>query len=300
MNSTKENLSNSIMYELRDENEIFLNSALRYILDAKNSTRLKDLTKTKKEDLYDEFTTEKLVDKSLGTKKDYKSVILDGFLARLYPNISKENILKYKQSKESIWSNATKCRNYGLIKNLLKFLYEARYLEEDLSKTIKIPRKVEKKQYCPTDEDMTIFFQAMRNIYKNEKDLLRYDTLFRCYAKTGFRKTELISIEVKDIYFIKESIYLKKTKNKDEVYFPMDEELKNIIEIYTKKLNVMEGPLFIGKGGKQIQTSVIHKVFFKIKEEGDLPKNFTIHGFRRYFAASKSNKIPDSMVTKIP
>ncbi len=271
-------------YELKDVNEITLSDVLRYILDERNSTKHKDLTQIKKQDLFNEFATEKLVDKSLSTKKDYKSVILNGFLDSLYPNISGENILKYKESKEHIWSSATKCRNYGLIKNFLKFLYKKRYTVEDLSQTIEIPRKVEKKQYFPTDEDMAKFFGTLRKIYKNEKDFLRYDTLFRLYAKTAFRKTELISIGVEDINFVKEWIYLKKTKNGDEIYFLMDEELKDLLKTYIEKLNIKEGPLMIGKGGRRIQASVIYKVFMKIKEEAQLPEGFKIHGFRRYFA----------------
>ncbi len=284
MNSTKENLLDSIEYELKGENEISLSNTLRYILDAKNSTRLKDLTQIKKQDLYDEFTVEKLVDKSSGTKKDFASVILNGFLGSLYPNISWENILKYKASKEHIWSSTTKNRNYGLIKSFLKFLYEKGYIMKDLSKKIEIPKKVEKKQYFPTDEDMAKFFSTLRSIFKNKNDLLRYLTLFKLYAKTAFRKTELISIDVEDINFAKEWIYLKKTKNGDEVYFLMDEELRNLLMNYIEKLNITEGPLMIGKGGKRIQASVIFKVFGKIKEEGQLPKRFTIHGLRRYFA----------------
>ena len=201
----------------------------------------------------------------------------------LHPDISKKNILKYKKSKENIWSNATKCRNYILINIFLKFLYENKYTTEDLSKIIEIPRRIEKKQYFPIDEDMTKFFKTLRNIYKDEKDFLRYDTCFRLYAKTAFRKTELISIDAGDIDFVKEWIYLKKTKNKDEVYFLMDKELKDLIKTYMDKLNITEGPLLIGKGGRRIQASVIYKVFTRIKEKGGLPEGFTIHGFRRYF-----------------
>ncbi len=284
MNSTKENLLDSINYELSDSDEIALSDALRYILDAKNSSAHKNLTQIKKQDLYDEFAIEKLVDKSLSTKKDYKSVVLNGFLGSLYPNISRENIVKYRAGKEHIWSNATKCRNYGLINNFLKFLYEKRYIREDLSRIIEIPKRVDKKQYFPTDEDMAKFFSTMRMIYKNENDYLHYDILFRLYAKTAFRKTELISIDVEDIDFTKESIYLKKTKNKDEVYFLMDEELKDLLKSYIEKLNITEGPLLVGKGGRRIQTSVIHKVFIRIREEAQLPKGFKVHGFRRYFA----------------
>ncbi len=284
MGSTKENLLDIIIDELKDEDKIALSEALRYILDAKNSTKHKDLTQITKEELYGEFNTEKLVDKSPCTKKDYNSVVLNGFLGSLHPNISRENIPRYRAGKEHIWSNATKCRNYGLINNFLRFLYEKRYTADDLSEIIEIPRRVEKKQYFPTDEDMAKFFSTLRSIFKNKNDLLRYLTLFKLYAKTAFRKTELISIDVEDINFVKEWIYLKKTKNKDEVYFLMDQELKDLIKTYMDKLNIAEGPLLIGKGGRRIQKSVIHKVFKRITEEAQLPRKFTIHGLRRYFA----------------
>jgi integrase len=284
MNSTRENLLDSVRFELSTENELTINEALTFILKAKKTARLKDLTKIDKDDLYNEFGMEYLVDKSEGTKKDYRSVILKGFLEEVHPDISKENILNYKKSKENIWSNATKCRNYRLLNIFLRFLYENKYTSEDLSQIIEIPKRVEKKQYFPTDDDMAKFFKTLRKIYRNEKDFLRYDTLFRLYAKTAFRKTELTSIDAGDIDFKQEWIHLKKTKNGDEVYFAMDEELKDLIGNYMEKLNIKEGPLLIGKGGRRIQSSVIHKIFTRIKTEAGLPKKFTIHAFRRYFA----------------
>lgn len=44
MNSTKENLLDSIMYELAGENEITINNTLGFVLNEKKSVRLKDLS----------------------------------------------------------------------------------------------------------------------------------------------------------------------------------------------------------------------------------------------------------------
>ena len=283
MRSTKKYLINLIIAELKDKDEIILNDALRHIMETGRLSRYKSLAHVRKGELYEEFVSEKLLNKAPGTKKDYRSVILNGFL-ELHPNINSKNLFLYLGSKEDDWASATKNRNYRFIKNFLKYLYKKGYIMQDLAKSIEVPRKVKKKQYVPSDEDIKKFFSVMSKIYKNKNDLLRYQTFFKFYVKTGLRRDELLNINIKDIDFIRERIHLKKTKNKDEDYIDMDQELKDLLEIYIKKFGITEGPLMIGKGGKRIQRSVIYKVFHRIRKEAGLSDRFTIHGFRRYFA----------------
>ncbi len=297
MRSTKKNLLNLIITELKDRNEIFLSDELRHLIEVGRLSRYKDLAHVSKVELYEEFTTEKMVNKAPATKKNYRSVILNGFLEYLYPNIKRENVFLYLGSKEG-WAPVTKNRNYRFIRNFLKFLHEKGYIMKDLAKLIEVPKKVKKEQYVPNDEDIKKFFSVMPKIYKNKNDLLRYQTLFKFYIKTGLRRDEPLNIEIKDINFIRERIHLKKTKNKDEDYINMDQELTDLLKIYIKELGLIDGPLMIGKGGRAIERSVIYKVFHRIREEAGLPKGFTIHGFRRYFADKSRREGVDIHVLK--
>lgn len=282
MGCTKENLLNSILDELKDENESSLNDILRYVLDTKNSSGHKNLAHITREEIYEEFATEKLLNKAPGTKKDYRSVILNGLL-ELHPNINSKNLFRYLGSKES-WAPATKNRNYRLIKIFIKFLYEKGYIMQNLAELIEVPEKVKKKQYVPTDDDIKKFFSVMPKIFKNKYDLLKYQTFFKIYLKLGLRRDEGINIGFDDVDLVGEKIHLKETKNGDEVDIEMDDELRDLLEVYIKKLEITHGPLITGKRGKRLQRSVVYKVFHRIREEAELPKGFTIHGFRRYFA----------------
>lgn len=284
MRNIKNNLLQLIATELKNMDEVFLADELRHIIEVGRLSQHRKLIHIDKKELYEEFYTEKLVGKAICTKKNYESVILNGFLGSLHPYISRENVFKYLASKEDKWSPATKNRNYRFIKSFLKFIYEKGYDFKDLAKLIEVPKRGDKKQYVPTDEDIKKFFSIMPKIYKNTKDLLRYQTLFKIYIKTGLRRSELLSIGIKNIDFIRERILLKKTKNKDEAYIYVDHELKMLLKTYISELAITSGPLMIGKRGRALEKSTIYKVFHRIREEARLPDGFTIHGFRRYFA----------------
>lgn len=282
MEKIKNRLLKLILGKLKDKDELYLTEELRHIIETKSETRSYNLSDIKKEDLCNEFANERLLDLSLNTKKDYKSVILR-LLDSIYQDITGESVFLYLKSKEDSWSLVSKARNYRFIKIFLKYLYEKRYIRKDLSKLIKVPKKVKRDQYVPTDEDIKKFFVAVPEIYKNKNDLLRYQTLFKLYVKTGMRRNELINLNIQYIDFTRGKIILKVTKNKNEDYIKMDEELEMLLNDYIRKFNIKEGPLILGKGERRIQKSVIYKNFNRIKDKAGLPNKFTIHSFRRYF-----------------
>ncbi len=65
MRSTKKYLINLIIAELKDKDEIILNDALRHIMETGRLSRYKSLAHVRKGELYEEFVSEKLLNKAL-------------------------------------------------------------------------------------------------------------------------------------------------------------------------------------------------------------------------------------------
>lgn len=272
---------NLIISNLDGLDEVSLSEVNTYILKKKNSKSRKEIINTKKEDLIGEFLDNKL-DISDNTAKNYKSVLLK-FLNFIYPNINKDSTVAYLKKVKDKWSTNTKRRNYIFIKNFLNHLYRFGYLDEDFSDIITIPKKVKVAKFIPNDNEINLFFSTLRKIYKDNKDRLRYSTIFSIYTKIGLRLYELINLNYQDIDFNHSRIYLNQTKNGDKAYMPMDDQLKDIIKDYISRLNIKGGALIRGKGGKRINKNVITNNLKKIIKEAGLHKDFTVHAFRRYF-----------------
>ncbi len=276
---TENSLINLIDTELKQLDQVKLSEIYTYILKYISSNSRKDLKEIKKEDLLDNYINSKL-DISDNTIKNYKST-LSCFLDYLYPNINKDTLMAYLR-KNIKWSSNTKNRNYIFIKNFLSYLHKYGYLDENLSEFIKIPKKQKTVKFVPNDSQINLFFLAIKKIFKDEEKL-RFLTIFLIYGKTGLRLYELINLNYEDLDFENNRIYLKHTKNGDNDYVSMDDQLRVTLKKYIIRFNIKNGALIIGKGGKRINKNVINDNLKKIVREAGLPKEFTAHTFRRFF-----------------
>jgi integrase/recombinase XerD len=281
MNS-KEVLISLIISKLEAKDELSLNNLFGDLIKLENEVKDIRLLKLSKEDLRDRYISLNLINRSRNTKKSYE-YILSNFLNSVYPTFTIDEISLYLKSKEEGWKQNTKARNYIVIKDFLSFLNQSKYIKEDLAEMIKIPKKVNTEQYVPDDKDITDFFIALEELYKNKESYIRYRTIFVVYAKTGLRLNELINLNFEDIDFNKRHLLLKQTKNKDEDIIPMDIDLEKIIRKYLEKYRISEGSVFRGMHNKRIHKNTIRKSLKKIKDKARLPTKFTIHSFRRYF-----------------
>jgi len=97
------------------------------------------------------------------------------------------------------------------------------------------------------------------------------------------RRNELLDLNVEDIDFECNQIIVKKTKNKDIKVIPMDSDIIDLLLEYFNHFKYQDGPLFRGKQDKRLCRQVLMDVFYKIKKYSNMPKEFKIHSFRRYF-----------------
>ncbi|GAI38041.1 unnamed protein product, partial [marine sediment metagenome] len=121
-------------------------------------------------------------------------------------------------------------------------------------------------------------------VFEKEDDIMKYRTIFRLYVKTGMRRNELLDLNVDDIDIVKGKIIVRKTKNRDVKVIEMDNDIKKMLSEYLNHFKYESGDLFRDRRrGKKIYRETLSYVFKKIKAKANLPREFKVHSFRRYF-----------------
>lgn len=122
-------------------------------------------------------------------------------------------------------------------------------------------------------------------------------TLFRILYVTGMRIGEAISLNNEDINFEKETILIKKSKNRRQRIIPITSSLNLLLRQYLqyrdkmpiKNVNLKEKPLFISHSGNRIQKSTVYMWFRKTLRLCDIPflgghQGPRLHDLRHTFA----------------
>ena len=245
-----------------------------------NGSALKNIRDVSADDLIDNFFDAHQINSSVNTLYNYRQILRD-FLKNVQHNLNIGAISNYLRSKK--WGDNTNRRNYILLKRFLDFLFANKYTELQLSSCINVPSKVKKRALTPIPGQISSFMESIKPEYPLDKDVqIKYETIFKLYAKTGLRRTELLNLNFEDIDFDTGRIIVIKTKNKNVKIIYMNENLKEILRIYLDHSKYKSGPLFRGLQGKRLCKQTLNNAFQRIKARSGLPKEFKIHSFRRY------------------
>ena len=153
--------------------------------------------------------------------------------------ISTQNVKNYYQ----ILKERTNERQQGaLSKNYLNKHQQAlkkfnEYLKKHNNKGITLHLKTEKK---PNEErlntlsqdEIIALFEATQHSHEQERIRLRDKAILVLLYSCGLRRNEVVNLEVKDIYFEKERIHIRKGKNYKERFVPINLKNARILEDY--------------------------------------------------------------------
>ena len=279
-------LNDTALTELYSIEQKFLNgNALNNIRDINTDTIIKN------------FINEHQLNSAASTIYNYKKILQD-YLNHARGVLDNESLMAYLHSK--VWGDNTKRRNYVLLKRFLYYLFTQKYTELDLSQHIKIPPKVKGSNFCPMSTQVKQLLDSIKFTFTDKNEILKYEILFKLYIKTGSRRNELLNLNVEDIDFETGRIIILKTKNKDVKIINMDDNLKQILTGYLNHFKYKSGPLFRGSQGNRLCKQSLMNSFYKIKTRAELPKEFKIHSFRRFFINElRKNNIDLATIQKL-
>ncbi len=138
------------------------------------------------------------------------------------------------------------------------------YLQNHNHKGISIHLKSETN---PTEEKLNILTQAEIKALFNATDYSHTENRFKLRDKAmltilyscGLRRTEAVSLDIKDILFDKERVYVRKGKNYKERFVPINRKNTEILEDYIYEARPefyqshLSEALFINKNGTRMQ-----------------------------------------------
>ncbi len=297
MLTKKETIINLITSDLGHLDETKLAGLYAYEQKLLNGTTLNNIRDISTDTLIKNFIDTHQLNSAASTIYNYKKILQD-YLNYASGMINNETLFAYLRSKA--WGDNTKRRNYVLLKRFLYHLFTCKYTEIDLSTHIKIPPKVKGSSFCPMSAQVKQFLGAIRFTFIDENEILKFETIYKFYIKTGSRRTELLNLNVEDIDFETGRIIIRKTKNKDVKIINMDDNLKKLLTDYLNHFKYKSGPLFRGTQGKRLCVQSLNTSFQKIKVRVGLPKEFKIHSFRRYFINElRKNKVDLSIIKEL-
>jgi integrase/recombinase XerD len=206
-------------------------------------------------------------------------------------NITKQtvsNYFDYLQNRQNQKKGGRLSKNYlrshlTAIKKLSRFLRETG--RESFEADVHLPGN--KK---PT---INIFTRAeIQSLYKAcDNDLLgiRDKAMLSVYYGCGLRRTEGVNLDINDVIFDKNMLFVKKGKNYKQRYVPMTEAILEDLKNYTTYARPMflennNHALFLSQKGKRLTSSSMANRLQKLKEKAGIEKQAGLHTLRHSIA----------------
>ena len=190
-------------------------------------------------------------------------------------------------------SNSSLNNHIGALKKLNE------YLKTQKTKTLSIHLRLEKIERITqndivTQQEIKQLFKATDYSNQLERIRLRDKAILVVLYSCGLRRSEAVNLDLKDVYFDKERILIRKAKNKKQRFVPLNQYNLRILEdyIYESRPKFYQSneteSLFIGMQGKRLggQSFKLRlRAMIKVSNNQELQqKNITPHKLRHSIA----------------
>ena len=206
----------------------------------------------------------------------------------------------YKHLKERPNQRRTGALSKGHLNKHQQALYKFReYLKQHNHKGINIHLKHEEKNAKDilnvlTQTEIKELFEATNSSNPDHKIRFRDKAILVCCYSCGLRRNELVHLDVSDVIFDKQRLFVRQGKNYKERFVPLNRHSLDILETYiydyrTQFYNYKKTEsLFINyRGGRLLGMSFANRLKAIIKATGnnDLQeRNITLHSLRHSIA----------------
>jgi len=173
------------------------------------------------------------------------------------------------------------------LKSFFNYLVFEDYRNDNPMDLIESPKIGRKLPDVLSEEEINLLIQTIDlSKPEGERNRAMLETLYGC----GLRVSELIDLQISDLYF--EEDFIKVTGKGDKQRFvPISEINKKYISIYRKEIRVhqtiqkgFDDILFLNRRGKQLTRAMVFTIIKQLAEKIGLNKNISPHTFRHSFA----------------
>lgn len=222
------------------------------------------------------------VTKSRGTYHFYLQYLkgIDEFFGRYnFNEIDNNLIVKFIQKqkiKNPNLSNASINKYIGVLKSFSAY---------SNNHHIQFSKLREQKKIIPTISNQTIkiiFDYYKRNM--SDKFSLRNYAFLKLLLDTGLRMNELINIQLKNIDFDTNSIYVQITKTGSERFVCFTESTSMLLKKYVAVVGVKNTIFYDLNTNNKMTTSSVESFIYRLKKKLNIKENITPHKWRHTFA----------------
>ncbi|MFT6838895.1 MAG: integrase/recombinase XerD [Sediminicola sp.] len=203
-------------------------------------------------------------------------------------NIGKETVQQFIYEIAKVVNPRSQARIISGLKSFFNYLVFEDYRNDNPMDLIESPKVGRKLPDTLSEVEINALIAAI-DLSKEEGERNRaiLETLYGC----GLRVTELVNLQISDLYF--EEDFIKVTGKGDKQRFvPISNINKKYINIYKKEkrvhLNIQKGNediLFLNRRGKQLTRAMVFTIIKQLAEKIKLNKTISPHTFRHSFAS---------------
>ncbi len=239
-------------------------------------------------------------------RKSYKELTVNDYERTLnefikyvnanFPSIKKINdinrdiILNYekflivkKDSLNKIMSRNRRRKYLTNLKSFFNFLEKEEHIQKNPTLNIALPKEKKTiiKNILTIKEMQSLLSSCNENTLKCIRDRAILETLY----STAIRSNELCNIQLNDIDFEENTLFIRKGKYNSERYLPFGDSAKHSIQKYLKNIRPFinhnnEKYLFVSMTGKQLQSQSILDIVEFYSTRSKIKKKITTHTFR--------------------
>lgn len=223
-------------------------------------------------------------------KRDVRKLILflkDNQITVTPISIEKETILQfiYEVSKNS--DPKSQARIISGLRNFFDYLVFENYRENNPTELIETPKTTRKLPDSLSIEEIDILISGIDLRHpQGERNKTILETLYSC----GLRVTELITLQISDLFF-EEGFIRVIGKGDKQRFIPINTETQQLINTYIKYIRChttpqkgFEDTLFLNRRGKRLTRVMIFTIIKNLAIETGIKKKISPHTFRHSFA----------------
>jgi len=201
--------------------------------------------------------------------------------------IQKETVQQFIYEIAKTVNPRSQARIISGLKSFFNYLVFEDYRSDNPMDLIESPKIGPKLPDTLSEEEINMLIQAIDlSKPEGERNRAMLETLYGC----GLRVSELINLQISDLYF--EEDFIKVTGKGDKQRFvPISAINKKYITIYKKEIRVhqtvqkgFDDILFLNRRGKQLTRAMVFTIIKQLAEKIGFQKNISPHTFRHSFA----------------
>ena len=184
---------------------------------------------------------------------------------------------KGRLSKNSLRTHLTNLRRF------------ARYLRESGNESFDVDIQITGKLYNIKEIFTKLEIKALYEATGSDIYGARDRAILAVYYGCGLRRSEGLNLDVKDVLFDRNLLYVRKGKNYKERYVPMTETVRSDLKEYIENVRpvLLKRPthaLFISSQGTRIIGNTMINRLHQLKEKAGIDKDTGLHSLRHSIA----------------